>query len=260
MRFRLIKDSFRRLGECTGYGTIPLYSEVNGKNLFLPVGAELLLQLADEAAGWYDLDSLTKDFDETRRRACEDALVILACFGIAECEQVETKSQEGVFVAGEREYEEVSRFIQAAQAEGGGYLLEGRGLEDFFSVSAVRARQFNNVCYHFMYRRDGRMEAVLLVSMMPKETLPTAVMLGGLLFRAGLAAEEQKKFFHALLRHVAEAFAADFSKLRFFYKNDTEADTLSLLLEEGFRKVAVLSHELSDGGSVVLYDYSLVEG
>lgn len=259
MRFQLYKDRFRRLGDHTEYGTIPLYSEANGKNLFLPLAAEPLLQLAESSPGWHVFEEVARDFEEEQQRALEDALVILSSFGLAECLQ-EEEQREGVWVVGEKEYKEVVSFIREAQAEGGGYLLEGRGSTDYFSVPALRARQFNNLCYHFMYRRDDLIRGVMFVSMMDREIMPTAILLAGLLFRPGLRGEERKVVFQGLLQYVAGAFRQDYAKLRFLYKCEAEAETLSLLLEAGFRKIAVLPRELADGGSVTLYDYDMRKG
>lgn len=252
MRFKVKAGTFRRLGEVTEYGTVPLQSVPDGYSLFLPLSAAPLLELQE---GWHDMEALVRGLGETQRREWEDALVLLSCFGIAERETA-AEPQEGVFVAGEREYGEVAAFIRAARKTGFCYLLEGGAEEEYFSLSAIRERQFNNREYYFQYKRDGKILAVLFVTLLPKETFSAALLLGGFLAGSG-GAEERRGWLRALLQRISSAFSRDFAKLRFLCKSEAEEGMLQMLREAGFGKTAVLEHELPDGRPVAIYDYAL---
>lgn len=262
MKFQIKSQSFERLGDATEYGTIPLRSLPDGRCLFLKAEAAPILDITDK---WMDFEKFVAGSDDEKRRDYEDALTLLSCFGIAKV-MTEPTPDEGVFVAGEREYGEVSDFCLAVRHAEGNILLNHAADDRYFSLSAVRERQFNNLEYHFMYKKDGAIRALMNISMMPDVTLPTAVILSGLLFPHGTDKVDRQTFTHALLSYTAAEFGKDFLRMRFLHKIPRASsvprfdETLRILKNEGFKKTAVLTRELPDGGDVHIYDYVLYDG
>lgn len=254
MKFFIKSDAYKRVGAVTEYGTLPLRADE--RNFFLKADAE---QILDNADRWTDFDELTGNFDEAKLKDYEEALTLLSAFGVAEIEEKPTKS-EGIFVAGEREYAAVSEFLLKNRADANNFLWDYNADDEYFSLSKVRERQFNNIEYHFMYKNDDEILSVLIVRTAPQGTLSTSLLLSGLLFKPNLTAEEKQNIFGEFLRYVSKEFCGDYRRLRFLRKilaNGCYEEIFSLLKEYNFIKKATLKNELLGGGDVEIYDFEL---
>lgn len=250
MKFLIKSNAYEKVGGVNEYGTVPL--KTDGRNLFLKEEAGSILEHNDE---WTDFDELTKGFDPDKLRDYEDTLTLLSAFGIAEIETLPPKD-EGVFVAGEREYAAVSEFLLKHRKEKGNFLLSDAG-DDFFSQSNVRARQFNNVEYNFTYKKGGEILALLIVETAAKGTLSTSLTLNGLIFRQNLSDEERQNITREFLKYLAGEFCEDYRRLRFLRKitaENVDETVFNMLKSEGFKKTAVLKNELYGGKDVEIYD------
>ena len=263
MKFLINRSSYKRLGEATEYGTIPFQTTSEGRNFFLKTDAASILNFADT---WTDFSDLAKDFDQTKIQDYKDALTLLLAFGIAQIKELpeETQKNDGIFVAGEREYAAVSEFLSKNVKNKCNFSLDRKADISYFSPSKVRERQFNNIDYHFMYKKSGKISALLIVRCLPPETLSSSLLLCGLLFDVKTGESERQSMAHELIARISKEFGMDYKRLRFLRKlSDPQFDgieteeTLRILITEDFIKTARLERELQDGGDVEIYDLDL---
>ena len=244
MKFRIIRDGYEKRGDTTPYGTIPLRSKRNGRDFFLSVEAEALMTLPD---GEYDFDGTFGAFDREKRQALLDGLTLLSAFGAAELFDEPRRSSEFCRVAGEKDYCAVAALITDDTT-----LRFGQLPIDpvYMSQDSIRARQFNNEEYNFLYIKNDEIKAVLTACMPQASSYSAAFRLLGIAIGEGCDAED---VIDRLLECAMRSFCGEFRICRYlcFDPNDPFAKTL---LSKGFKETARLFGEAEDGADVTVYD------
>lgn len=254
MKFMLKSDAFQRLGEITDYDTIPLLATESKRNLFLPSGAEPLLAQSDN---WIELEQLQASYSD-KAEDLKNGLILLECFGIAEVKEDPRQEDKSLRVAGERDYRSLADFLTGGKIRRYGNidLSMTEYVQEYLNQDNIRARQFNNMEYNFLIRRNGELVAVLLVGMPSEASYSTACCISWFVVSEDVSEEEDVELLNKLLDYTAEAFKAEFTRLR--YLSVAEGDLfVKMLVDYGFKQVAKLVKEADDGRDVIIYDYPL---
>ena len=244
MKFRIINEGYEKRGDTTPYGTIPLRSKKNGRDFFLSVEAEELMALPD---GEYDFDGTFGAFGQEKRQALLDGLTLLSAFGAAELNDETRRSSAVCRVAGEKDYAAVAALITDDTT-----LRFGQLPVDpvYMSQDSIRARQFNNEEYNFLYIENGEIMAVLTVCIPQASSYSAAFRLLGIAIGKDCVSED---VINKLLECAMRSFCGEFRICRYlcFAPNDPFAKTL---LSKGFKETARLLGEAEDGADVTVYD------
>lgn len=254
MKFEILTDRFERRKERTAYGTIPLRRRADGRDFFLKETAAALLELP---AGIHDFDECFGAYGKSLRQDLSDGLTLLSAFGAAAVVPEQDSSACVFRVAGERDYADIAGFVNSGRVFFLGSLAAS---DDVMSMDAIRARQFNNLEYCFLYREQGELKGVLIAGMPSEESWSTACRLCGIVLSdefagspSGLLSSDGEKAVRGLLDCTEEAFRGDMGIFRYLCLKDDDP-FLPFLKDEGFQETAFLRHELADGGDVRIYD------
>ena len=249
MKFRIITENFDVRGEATPYGTIPLRSRVNRRDFFLDIKAADLLSLPE---GEHDFDELFGSCDPRDRRAFLDGLTLLSAFGVAEVSAEEPEGPICCRVAGERDYRDISKLLTGEDTVRMGVVPADKV---YMSEDNIRARQFNNDEYNFIYTENGEIKGVLIACMPQAGSFSAAFRLCGIAIARGC---DPDMIIGPLFACAKDAFRDEFRICRYlcFAEDDPFAERLTVL---GFRETAKLSAEAEDGGDVTVYDLEVAE-
>lgn len=248
MKFLIDSTAFVRTGEISLNGeNIPLKTVQTRRALFLKKNAEELLQVCDV---WRDFDKAFAVFSAEKRSDLMDGLTLLRGFGIAECREDPVHSN--VRVAGERDYRGIAALIDENPNDGIGWLPPAD--KEVYQEDLLRARQFMNTEYHFLYEKDGKMRGMAVLVMPKPETLSVSVILGGTVFERSASEEEKRHMLLSLLSFAAKSFADEFRTVRFLQRYPESEPLTSALCDLGFRCVCTLKKEMPFGEDVAVYD------
>lgn len=253
MKFEILTEGFERLGEETAYSTIPLRSTATRRDFFLNVAAKELLELPE---GEHDFEDAFGELSADRKQDLEDGLVLLSAFGGARITKENPESGSSCFcrVAGERDYRAIANLINGDSVYRMGTIPKS---EVNMNEDMIRARQFNNLEYNFLYWKDETLKAVLLAGMPAPESYSAAFRLCGIAVSDDFAETERRLIAEKLINYTIDAFRKEFSVCR--YLSFSEKDDLAdLLMCKGFVRTAYLPNEAENGRDVTVYDMRVV--
>ena len=244
MKFEIISEAYEQRGDRTPYGTIPLRSKKNGRDFFLNAPAALLLQLP---GGEHDFEAEFGAYEPEKQQDLRDGLILLSAFGAAVIRQEKAEGPSFCRVAGEKDYRAVSALIRREDARRFGKMPMD---PEYMSEDSIRARQFNNNEYNFLFFENGALKGVLLACMPSLKTYSAAFRLCGAAVEQGADAEEAVG---KLIDYTVLDFKDEFRVFRYlcFDENDP---LLPVLENRGFKQTARLVKEAEDGGDVTVYD------
>ena len=243
MRFEIINDGFEKRGDITPYGTLPLRSKGNGRDFFLNAPAAVLLDLS---SGEHDFEAEFGGLPPEKQQELRDGLTLLSAFGAA---KLQKESAESAFcrVAGEKDYKAVSALVNSDSVTRMGKMPRD---PEYMSQDSIRARQFNNDEYNFLYWENGALKGVLLACIPSSKTYSVAFRLCGIVVSEDAdAAETAGK----LIDYTISEFQEEFRICRYLCFEE-EDRLVPILLAHGFAQTAHLLKEAEDGGDVTIYD------
>lgn len=254
MKFEILTDRFERRKERTAYGTVPLRRLADHRDFFLKETAAALLELP---AGIHDFDECFGSCGESLRQDLLDGLTLLSAFGAATVVPEQDRSACAFRVAGEHDYADIAGLVNGGRAC---FLGSVAASEDVMGMDAIRARQFNNLEYCFLYREQGELKGVLIAGMPSEESWSAACRLCGIVLSdefagspSSLLSPEGEEVVRGLLACTEEAFRGDMGIFRYLCLKDDDP-FLPFLKNEGFQETAFLRQETTDGGDVRIYD------
>ncbi len=244
MKFEICHDAYERRGQVTEDGTLPLRSLKNGRDFFLKAAAAPLLELDGSV---HDAETEFSALTPETRQDYLDGLTLLSAFGAARVLEETAESPVRIRVAGEKDYKAIAQLMNRENV-----LRLGKipGDPTYMNEDNIRARQFNNDEYNFLYLRSGELRGVLLACMPSLKAHSVAFRLCGIAVEEG---EDVGEIVGKLTDYCIREFSGEFRVIR--YLCFREEDPLLPYLEEmGFTRSAYLEKEAEDGGDVAVFD------
>ena len=247
MRFIVHKSAFERVDGVTPFGTVILKLKDSGRELSLNKTAVCLLDNTDKER---DTDELFSGCDEALQKDLRKGLTLLSAFEIAEIFDDPRNEDKDIRIAGERDYREISAFL--TKSDNITYGNFKNDIAEYFNEDNVRARQFSNFEYNFLYRPGGVIKGVLLM-VMPREYTFEKVCRTEWIVLAPDLKDSDTEIIKNLLTYAQKMFKNEFPIYRYLHIRDDDK-LLSILQAVGFEKTANLEEETSDNKDVEVYD------
>lgn len=247
MRFYIHSD--RYINEPAAGETVPIKEVASNRMLFLKSTAEKLLHTTDK---WVEFDKFCSDADAALKKDYLDGLTLLECFDIAEVADVPVPDTNGCRVAGERDYKAVGEFMQANV--GKGFSVAAIRDSRYYTEDSVRARQFLNQEYNFIREQNGKIQAVLVISVPRPENVSSTASVESIVFAEALREDAAADCVDALVKYAEAEFKGDICKFRFTKSDACHAWMVSKLAGLGFEPVCTLEKELYRSVDVTFYD------
>lgn len=247
MRFIVHQAVFEKVAERTSYGTIPLKIKKTGRELSLKETAGRLLEIADKEL---ELENLLTGCDESLQQDLRDGLTLLSAFGIAEVFDDPRDGEKDIRVAGERDYRDIAAFL--AKSDNISYGNFKVDFTEYINEDNIRARQFMNLEYNFLYRSGGEIKGVLLMAMPREYSFERICRIGWAVIARELS-DQAEEIINGLLDYAQTQFGDEFAACRYFHIQPDDR-LVTILQQRGFTETAHLEKETNDGHDVVIYD------
>lgn len=203
-----------------------------------------------------DLDKFVQNLNvedkEQAYKDYEELLYQLECFELVKIEKEEQESILGCKIAGEKDYNEIARFITANIKNQFSYSNVVN--MKYYNPISIRTRQFNNNEYNILYFSEGKIIADLVVALPPKTSGFVVVYFNAVFFSKELNESDSKRVLKELLEYASKLFEKNFCKLRFHYFNEMQNWLLDTLENMGFNKVCTFEKELREDKALTVYD------
>lgn len=214
-----------------------------------------------EADSICDVDTLaqhlidTKGYNPAIKKEIEndlmDTVYLLEAFTIAKIYD-KPKHDDCVVVAGDRDYLSLSNFIKANKNNKYNYITVIN--MSLFSAVSIRARQFNNQEYTFIYREDGEVQGCITLAVPIVGVQVNTMNILLIVFAENTNDEKCVAILGKLLEYAMYQFNGEFRKVRINYFSSNHDIIIGILKKQGFQKVAHYDDELKEYGDLTVYD------
>ena len=184
----------------------------------------------------------------------EDTVYLLSTYSVLKL--IEDKNDDPrntVRVAGEKDYVDISDFIKRNINNPENYFYND--FIELYSPVPIRTRQFNNLEYNILAKKEGRIVAILTLAIPPKMSTALSVIL--VAFECGLSKETSISVMEQMLNYSSGLFKKSMKKYRVNIFNEKQRGVSSMFDNLGFREITRYVNETRDGNDLIVLDRPL---
>ena len=207
----------------------------------------------------------TVDFDEfidslnypgvSRKKLCGDykkLLIKLYANGFAKLTDIERRTEDGVFAAKEEDMEALSIFLKASCANANSCAVAASPV--YYSRFAVYSHITAGSTPYFYVQKGGKIIAAVDAQTFSLGMGESVITLNSFFFDEKLSAEECAAAMKEIISFTASVARQSANKLRYMYMNSRQDKIVEMLVQNGFKKTAVLEKEINGSRDLSLYD------
>lgn len=193
MKFKIIEDSYIFRDEDDD--TISLMIKETSQIIYLNAMAKKILETSHdfcELKDFVKMLNLDSGTEKIAMKEFEELIYQLESFGILLISNKEVFYGEGCKVAGERDYADIANFIECNLKNQ--YSYSSITNTAYFNSISIRSRQFNNLEYNILKRKDEKILSDLIISMPASTSGLSVIFINGIIFDSELTEEKCAKF------------------------------------------------------------------
>ena len=241
MKYKINKESFRARKE--NNGTYSFMNLETSQIMFLNKTASIIYNNSDID----NIDDLIKfimrEYDcpnyEIVKLDCEQIIYYMGCLGLIKIFENTKQNLNGITIAGESDFDNISRYIEEIANDSDLYLLLNSNKKIDFTSYAIRTRQFNNIEHNFIYKDDkGKIKALLTLGYNKGSNVFTLQNL--------IVKKRDKLIINEMFSYIFK-ITHGLNKIRFFLEETKETPFIAdLIKSSNFEIEAVFKKEYGD--------------
>lgn len=251
MKYKFLKENYTIREEEND--TVSLMINKTNQIIYLNSAAKKLL---NDSSSTGELSAFVENLDTEEKAQAykdyEELLYQLECFDVVKLEKQKSGMEDSCRIAGEKDYNMISQFIRTGANNPLSYTSIAN--KKYYDSTGIRARQFNNMEYNLLYFMDGKLEAVLVVSLPPSASGLAVSYLSAVFFGKQLSEAQCEEASGKLITFALGLFEIRFSKIRFHYYDKTQDKLLEILKKQGFTPICTFKDELRGNKPLTVYD------
>lgn len=180
---------------------------------------------------------------------CRKVLFYMDCLGLIELIDCQLNKNNGITVAGEQDFKDISIFIEKSAHDKNMYVILNSNKKIEYTPYAIRSRQFNDFEYNFIHRdNQGIIDVLLTFSYNKGSSIFTLINLIGKI--------ENENIIVDIIKYVFEN-TPFLTKIRFLIEDSKKLETIKFLIEKlQFKIEATLKKEFNENDLLI---YSIVK-
>ena len=182
----------------------------------------------------------------------KDSLYQLEAMGIINILDKPQEFSNNLKIAGEKDYELISKFICKNLSNKSSYLNANDSR--YYIDVAIRERQFNNIEYNIVKYYNKEIIANIVVLVPDKMSIYSVLSINSVVFKKELDEKEIKGILKDMLKFIEEKFSIDYNKIRFNVFDKSHIFIKNIFEQLGFIKICLYKNEISKTINLEVYD------